>query len=323
MSILPPTVPSKPCNEHPMPFVANSESTLNMNDTSTQDPAALEREIRSTQDNMSATIDKIGNQLSIKNMFNALLDKADESNVDARMILDGARRNPVALGLIAAGAIWLISDKDSKIPSLHLKSDDGSNKSSAKPKYSNDYVSHMSAVEQRADEDFATYQRRRDIARSNYFMVERGHEEDDSSFRQRLDTMTESLRNKRHAIADKSGEFYEMAQDKAYLASDKTKDAFANSPLVGGMLAAALGAAIGSALPATRMEKKNLGKIGEQVRDTVNSKSEEASLMFREKKDELLEKADDALKPDDKGALDNTGVNSTSELADRRTNELV
>src|SRR4028119_1827871 len=87
--------------------------------TDTQpDPAAIEQDIRRTQEDMSRTVDKIGNQLTARNIFNALLDKADENEVDARMLIDGARRNPVALGLIAAGAIWLVSDKDSKFPSL-------------------------------------------------------------------------------------------------------------------------------------------------------------------------------------------------------------
>ena len=63
---------------------------------------------------MSRTVEKLGSQLTPKNLFNALLDKADENNVDARMLFDGARRNPVALGMIAVGAIWLISEKDAK-----------------------------------------------------------------------------------------------------------------------------------------------------------------------------------------------------------------
>lgn len=268
-----------------------------MTDTSTQDPAAIEREIRDTQDNMSSTIDKIGDQLTIKNVFNSLLDKADESNVDARMLLDGARRNPVALGLIAVGAIWLISEKDSKIPSLNLKSGDKVKTPSWRSKSPNDYASHMSSVERLTDEDDAAYQRRRDQARSNFFMIERGHEEEESAFRQRLDAATETFRQKRHDIANRSGELLEMAQDKAYVVTDKTKDAFANSPLVGGILAAALGAAIGSVLPATRLEKEKLGKVSGQVRETVASKSEEASFMFREKKDALLDRADEALKP--------------------------
>src|SRR5687768_17249394 len=87
-------------------------------DTIQQDPEAIERDIRRTQEDMSRTVDKIGDQLTARNLFNALLDKADENNVDARMLLDGARRNPMALGLIAAGAIWLVSDKDSKFPTI-------------------------------------------------------------------------------------------------------------------------------------------------------------------------------------------------------------
>ena len=87
-------------------------------DTTTQDPEAIERDIRRTQEDMSRTVDKIGDQLTVKNVFNALLDKADESGVDAHYLVDGARRNPMALGLIAAGLIWLVSEKDSRFPSI-------------------------------------------------------------------------------------------------------------------------------------------------------------------------------------------------------------
>lgn len=290
-----------------MPSAANFESPPVMTNNNSQDPAAIESEIRDTQDNMSSTIDKIGDQLSIKNMFNAILAKADESNVDTRMILDGARRNPVALALIAAGAIWLVSDKDSKIPSLNFRSGDRDNEEDdASPYYQNDYVSHMSAVEQRADEDIAAYQRRRDLARSNFFMLERGHEEEESAFRLRLDVMTDAFRKKRHDFADRSNEMVEHAQKNAVAATYKVSDAFANNPLVSGIVAAALGAAIGSALPGTRQEKDRLGKIGGQLRDTVAAKSEDAASMLRGKKDELLEKADDVLKPSDSQKDSNT-----------------
>lgn len=267
-----------------------------MNDTTTEDPAAIEREIRRTRDDMSRTVDKIGDQLSIKNVFNALLDKADENNVDARMLFDGARRNPIALGLIAAGAIWLVSDKDSKLPSLPLKS--------AKPNdfddqdiHHRDYVSHMSTVEQRADEDVMGYQRRRDTARSNFFMVERDHEEDDSSFRQRLDAMTDKFREKRRAWADDVSQAQDATKQKAQAAVGKAQDLYAGNPLVGGILAAAVGAAFGSALPITRPEQDKLGSLGEKARDVVDQQTEQVTAQVREKKDELLDKADAALQP--------------------------
>lgn len=49
-----------------------------MNDsTSTRDPAEIERDIRRTQDEMSRTVDRIGDQLTPRNLVNALLDKAE------------------------------------------------------------------------------------------------------------------------------------------------------------------------------------------------------------------------------------------------------
>lgn len=273
-----------------------------MTTTTHEDPAAIEREIRRTQENMSSTVDRIGDQLSIKNVFNALLDKADESNVDARMLLDGARRNPVALGLIAAGAIWLVSDKDAKLPSMPSIG----SKTPKMPKQSNEsftsshgnYISHMSAIERHADEEDAAYQRRRDTARSNFFMVERGHDEDEHTFRQRLDAMSEKFRDKRRAWANTSTDLRESAKHKTQMAAHKTQDLYDANPLVGGILAAAIGAAFGSVLPVTRQEKDSLGSIGQKARNTLSEQTEQVGSIVREKKDELLEKADATLKKD-------------------------
>lgn len=270
-----------------------------MTSTTHDDPAAIEREIRRTQENMSSTVDRIGDQLSIKNMFNALLDKADESNIDARMILDGARRNPVALGLIAAGAIWLVSDKDAKIPSMpSLGSKTPKTPSNSHDNFSGshgEYISHMSAIERAADEDDAAYQRRRDTARSNFFMLERGHEEEESGFRQRLDSMSDKFRDKRRAWADTSTDLQDAAKQKAQLAATKTSDLYSENPLVSGILAAAIGAAFGSALPVTRQEKDSLGSLGQKARDAVGQQTEQLGSIVREKKDELVEKADATL----------------------------
>lgn len=269
-----------------------------MTTTSSQDPAAIEQEIRRTQDNMSSTVDKIGDQLSIKNLFNAALDKADESNIDARMLLDGARRNPIALGLIAAGAIWLISDKDSKIPSLRGKSRNTvGDDSDYDDSYHRDYVSHMSTVEQGPQEGTMEYQRRRDLARSEFFKMERGQQEDESSFRKRLDAMTEKFTEKRRAWADSSSQAGSAAREKARDAGRKAQDLYTGNPLIGGLLASAVGAAFGSALPVTQQERSKLGSLGEKARNAVGKHTEQATTQMREKKDELLERADRAIKP--------------------------
>lgn len=261
-----------------------------------EDPAEIEREIRRTQDNMSSTVDKIGDQLSIKNVFNALLDKADESNINARMVIDGARRNPVALALIAAGTIWLVSDADAKLPKLGGKLGKKRHEySGAMDTERQDYLSHMSAIEQSEGEDDAEFGRRHDAARSSFFNVNRNDDEDESSFRKRLDGLTEKLRTKRHDWAASSANARQAAQQKAQAAFGKTQGLYTDNPLIGGILAAAVGAAFGSALPVTNQEKEKLRPLGQKARDALDQQKERVAEQVRTKKDELLDKADAAI----------------------------
>jgi ElaB/YqjD/DUF883 family membrane-anchored ribosome-binding protein len=279
-----------------------------MNDTftdnSTQDPAAIEQDIRRTQEDMSRTVDKIGDQLTVRNVFNALLDKADENDVDARYLLDGARRNPIALGLIAAGAIWLVSDKDSKFPersgkSRFRNSDQADDYDYDYDVHHRDYVSHMSSVEWQEGEDELSYQRRRDLARANYLMVERNPGEDESSFRQRLDSMSEKFREKRRAWSDSASQTASRAgsstRDGAQWAATRTQDFYDSNPLVGGILAAAVGAALGSSLPISRQEQDKLGSVGQKARDVASEQKDQIASKLSEKKDQVLEKADEKL----------------------------
>ena len=269
-----------------------------MTENTTEDPARIEQDIRQTQDQMSRTVDRLGDQLTLKNIFNALLDKADENNVDARYLVDGARRNPVALGLIAAGTIWLVSDKDSKLPSLPgRKSRPSDEPTIGEDVHHRDYVAHMSAVEMREGEDPLAYQRRRDIARSNFFMVERNHDEDDQGFRQRLDSIADKFREKRRAWSDSAAQAGTATKEQGRRAASRAQDMYDTNPLVGGMLAAVVGAALGSSLPITRQEQDKLGRIGEKARDAAGEQTQHLSSEVRKTKDALLERADQALEP--------------------------
>lgn len=266
--------------------------------TTTEDPAAIEQDIRRTQEDMSRTVDRIGDQLNFRNLFNALLDKADENDVDARMLVDGARRNPIALGLIAAGAIWLVSDKDSRFPTLKS---DGSRKPWKSQEegdldvHHRDYVSHMSSIEMREGEDPLVYQRRRDMARANFFMLERDHDEDDRSFRQRLDQMSKKFRERRRAWSDSASQSSRVTREKGRRALHGAQDLYDGNPLIGGIIAAAAGAALGSSLPISRQEQEKLGSVGARARDLAEEQKERLTSQAREKKDELLQKADEKL----------------------------
>lgn len=148
----------------------------------------------------------------------------------------------------------------------------------------------------RENEDQPTYQRRRDQHRANFLMCERKHDEDDSSFRQRLDALTDAFREKRRAWSDTAGQTGSnvslKAQQTARQASDRTQELFADNPLVSGILAAAVGAALGSTIPVSRTEQEKLGDIGGKARELANDGKEALTSQVREKKDDLLEKAD-------------------------------
>ena len=282
-----------------------------MTETAEHEADAIERDIRRTQEDMSQTIDRIGDQLTPRNILNALLDKADSNNVDARMLLDGARRNPIALGLIAAGTIWLISDKDSKFPSFPSRQ--GRSDVPADPHH-RDYVDHMSSVEIRDGEDAMAYQRRRDAARANYLMLERRHDEDEGSFRQRLDDLTDRFREKRHGLTQASGHVGAMAVDSASQTWDRSRDFYTENPFVGGLIAAAVGAALGSAIPLTRTEKEKLGGLGQKARAAASEQKDAVTEKLREKKDELVERADQGLQQQS-GQFDQLGQSGQSGAA--------
>jgi hypothetical protein len=273
-----------------------------MSNTDTRDPEEIEREIRATQRDMSRTVDTLENQFTPRSLLNSLLDKAEENDVDARAILDGARRNPIALGLIAAGGIWLVSDSDAKPSTLTPNSDgNGDNgwHDTSEHRHHRGYVEHMSRVEPRTDEDDLTYRRRRDHARASYLMVERGHDEEESAFRKRLDQATDQMRERRDSLAQQAGAARRKAGRRGSEAAGKVQGAYHDNPLLGGLAAALVGAVAGSAVPATRTEEEQLGPMGAKAIDEAKGQARQAGEQARQKKDELVGKAESKIEAKD------------------------
>lgn len=273
---------------------------MTASDTATdqRDPAEIEREIRSTQAEMSRTVDKIGDQLTPRNLLNSLLGKADAKGVDAEYLLEGARRNPLALAMIALGGIWLASDSDAKLSSLKISrggSADNSDETAWDDQHRS-YVQHMSLCEPQPGEDDALYRRRRDLHRANYLMIEQGHDEDHGAFRQRLDAATEAMRRKRHDLMDGVREFGSTAAGGARGVASKSGEFYDSNPLAGGIVAALVGALAGAAAPVTRTEEEQLGKLGASALDAATDKAHQLGDLAREKKDELVEKADERIR---------------------------
>lgn len=288
--------------------MTEANPTTTTSPTTTQDPAEIERDIRRTQDQMSRTVDRLGDQLTPRNLLNALFDKAEDNNIDARYLLDGARRNPIALAMIAGGAIWLISDSDAKLPKIGGKSSSPGSSDGHHDPFHRDYVAHMERCQRDEAEDDLAYQRRRDLARANYFMLERGHEEDESSFRQRLDDAAEKFREKRRAWADGTRQAGSSLLDSTRQAGTSLRDsggaglssarqAYSSNPLIGGLLAAAVGAIAGTVVPLTRVEEEQLSGAGEKAREAIGEQKDHLVSAARDKKDELVAKVEEQAQP--------------------------
>ena len=271
-----------------------TDHTMTSDHTDNRDPAEIEREIRRTQSDMSRTADRIGQQMTPRKLFDALLDTADDQGVDARYLIDQARRNPIALGMIALGGLWLISDSDARAKTFtgklggksHPGKDERDNAWNAS--HHGGYVQHMSAVEPTAGEDQESYRRRRDCARASYLMIEQRPDEDESSFRQRLDEATDKLREQRDSMATTMRDWGDRAGQRTGEMSDSAARMYRQNPLVGGLIAAAVGAVAGAALPPTRTEEEYFGEYGAQALDKAKDKAGQA-------KDRMVDKADGAV----------------------------
>lgn len=269
--------------------------------TDTRSPEEIESEIRRTQHQMSDTADRLGDQLTPRNIVNGLLDKADENGIDARYMLDAARRNPIALGMIAIGGIWLASDSDARLKSL--KGAMGKN-SPASDQDGHDglhrsYVEHMSQVQPRADEDPALYLRRRDCARATFLLIEQQPDEDESGFRQRLNDATEKMRERREKMMDGMHRAGDGTRQTATAMASKSASFYRSNPLLGGLAAAFAGAIAGATIPTSRTEEEAMGQMGADALDMASDKAHQAGEMAREKKDQLLDKADEKMSKSD------------------------
>ena len=270
--------------------------------TDNRSPEEIERDIRATQADMSRTVEQIEGELTGRNILNSLLDKADQNGVDARFLLDAARRNPLALGMIAVGGLWLVSDADAR-PSA-LKMPLGGSSGGKYPDYGHEssggwhpehrsYVEHMARCERQPDEDDQAYRRRRDQSRANYFMLEQRHDEDETSFRQRLDEATEKLRSQRDEAMESARHVAQQSREQARRAVSKAESFYFDNPLISGLAAAFVGAMAGSALPATRTEEEYVGGMGEDVLDAAKSQLRQTGEQARHKKDEMIDRFDE------------------------------
>jgi len=290
------------------------DSTFTDTTSDQRSPEEIERDIRATQEDMSRTVEQIGGELSARNILNSLLDKAEDGGIDARYFLDMARRNPLALGMITIGGLWLVSDADARPSALGIRrgspgssGDFGSSASSSFSSRDTDgwhpdhrrYVEYMSRYQPEAGEDDQAYRRRRDLARANYFMIEQDHDEDEGAFRHRLDAATQTARDSWSKASESAHDMARGARDRARSAAGDVQAFYGDNPLLIGLASAFVGAVVGAMIPATRTEERYVGGLGEQALDAAGAQAKKAGEAARHKKDEMIGQIDDRLGAED------------------------
>lgn len=184
---------------------------------------AIERDIEQTQNNISDTVEALQQRLNPRALLDAVL--GDEQN-GSQALVAAAKRNPIAVGLIGAGALWLASGQSQSMP-MRSTSDHANDDRGPKPGRSRrswlrggghdhrhaSYLEHMAKHQPRDGEDDASYQRRRDLARADYFMIDRDHDEPDSTFRQRLNAAQEQFRSSTATFGAKARQAKHDARD--------------------------------------------------------------------------------------------------------------
>lgn len=266
--------------------------------TDQRTPDEIERDIRDTQAEMSRTARQIEGELTPRAVIDGLLDKAGQKGVDSDYLIDVARRNPIALGMIAVGGLWLVSDADARPSAMKLplgkSSGHGTSDEGWHPEHRS-YVDHMARCERQANEDDAAYRRRRDHARASYFMIEQGHDEDEGAFRQRLDAATDAMRQRRERMGESARAMLGNSRDRTRHAMEDARGFYFDNPLLSGLAAAFVGAVAGSALPATRTEEDYIGGFGEQALDAAGQKARQAGENVRHRKDDMVDQVEGRL----------------------------
>lgn len=146
------------------------------------------------------------------------------------------------------------------------------------------YDNHLASITRYEGEEDETYQDRLDTARASYLGVERSNNEAPHSFRERLNSLTQGLREKASSLSGGNGNplngFGAAIKERGQGARRWSVAKHDEAPLAIAIAAAAAGALAGLALPKTQLEREKLAPL----RDGVVAKASEL-------KDQALEAA--------------------------------
>ncbi len=261
------------------------------------DPRQIEEDIARERASLASTIDALQDRASVDHMAREALGMI-KTNAAAytRSIDEAVRANPVAVALTGVGLAWLVfGSKKSSTDRDDMPDRWGKTAPNAHPHYPYDtdvdkgwsqeadrLRARASASLRRVEADAKSYYARlRDGAADTYedardYASERAAILADfandlaRSFSSGLDQVSEQSRERIIAARERAYSARLKAERTAKKTSSETVRFIEDHPLVAGAIAAALGAALATALPRTRIEDRTFGAESDRLMDEAN-----------------------------------------------------
>lgn len=243
--------------------------------TTSDDPGEIREDIEATRASMSETIDEIQDRLNpdaLKEQAKdavreATIGRAQEAmeNVSDRAqymmsstggsVVDTVRQNPVPAAIAGIGLGWLWMNR-------------------SKNRTQNTYYQpgrHTTLVEGRySSPGFERYQERE----ARYFAETDGESRVEGA-REAVGDAASKVQEKAGHLTEQASEWTGRAQHEMVDARSQAADMFERTPLVGGLLAAGAGLALGMLLPETEKENEWMGEKRDQLVEQAQSKAQD------------------------------------------------
>lgn len=206
-----------------------------------EDTQAIRRDIERTQREMSRTIEEIQHRLSPSYMMERTKQSVKEAGVKtSRGIIDKIKSNPLPAAMVGIGLYLLSRDSDD---SKGAGFDYSRNSSGRDPLGYGDFDrSAMNSARDKVSE-----------------VTDDAH--------RAVHNAKESAQETMHDLADRAQELGARAGQSVRNAGVQTRDVLQENPLVLGLIAAALGAVVGSLIPETQKENELMGATRDRLAD--------------------------------------------------------
>lgn len=254
--------------------------------TDHRSPKDIERELEQQREGLADSLDDLKDKVSVETMLReAATQIREHSGEIGHSVTRAVKQNPLGVALTGIGLAWLIfgerrspsAQRDRAAVSRTAAAADArdSRHDSDAPSWA-----RMTAAMGAEDSDDSLAERARD-----------GLKDSASALRDRATDLRERLSEGTEQLSEEGRARVLAAREKAYEARatlragmaetrDKAAELFAEQPLIVGGLALAVGAAIGAALPQTRIEQDHFG-------DTADDLLREAERIYAEERAKL------------------------------------